>query len=160
MLDFFAWLENTPVSVEIAESAWLFPSLEALHVFGLALVVGSIAAFDLRTLGFAWPGRPLETLVRQILPWTWTGFGVAVVTGGLLFASSATSYVENPVFLFKIALLVFAGANVLLFHYHPHHQRFVTDGHVSTVLKGSALLSLTLWTAIVVLGRWIGFVQI
>jgi len=156
--DVFAWLEGTPPAAAIAESAWLFPTLETLHVLGLAFVVGSIAAFDLRTLGLAWPARRLETLARDILPWTWTGFAIAVVTGVLLFSNAATDYIRNPAFLAKMGLMVLAGLNVLLFHFHPHQLRFATEGHVSLPLRVSAGVSLTLWTAIVVLGRWIGFV--
>jgi uncharacterized membrane protein len=158
MTDFFALLESTPPAAAIAESAWMFPTLETLHVLGLAFVVGSIAAFDLRTLGLAWPARRLETLAREILPWTWTGFAIAVATGLLLFSSAATDYVQNPAFLAKMGLMVLAGLNVLLFHFHPHQQRFTAEGRVSPLLRGSAAVSLTLWTAIVVLGRWIGFV--
>lgn len=153
-----AWLEATPLAVSVAESKWLFPSFEALHVLGVALVFGSIAAFDLRTLGLAWPTRAVGTLTRDILPWTWSGFALALVTGGLLFASSAIDYAGNTAFLGKMALLLLAGLNVLLFHFHPHHRRFREAGEVTPLLRISAALSLTLWTAIVVLGRWIGFV--
>lgn len=157
-MPFFLWLEGTPPAVAIAEGRLLFPTLEALHVLGLALVVGSIAAFDLRTLGLAWPNRRRETLVREVLPWTWGGFLIAVATGTALFISSASVYVENPVFLAKMGLLVLAGANVLFFHLHPHHRHGVPEGPPSAALRTSAALSLLLWIAIVVLGRWIGFV--
>jgi hypothetical protein len=158
MASFFGWLEGTAVAVAVAESSWIFPTLEVLHVLGLALVVGSIAAFDLRTLGLAWPNRRLETLVREVLPWTWGGFAIALATGGLLFTSSATFYLENGAFLAKMGLMLLAGCNVLFFHLHPHHRRLALDGHASLVLRISAAISLVLWTAIVVLGRWIGFV--
>jgi uncharacterized membrane protein len=158
MLSFFEWLEGTSVAVAVAEASWIFPTLEVLHVLGLALVVGSIAAFDLRTLGLAWPDRPLQTLVRDVLPWTWGGFAIALITGGLLFSSSATFYLENPAFLAKMGLMLLAGLNVLFFHLHPHHRRLAVEGHASLVLRTSASISLILWTGIVVLGRWIGFV--
>lgn len=158
MMPFFAWLEATSPAVEVAESAWLFPTLETLHVLGLALVVGSIAAFDLRTLGWAWPTRRRETLVREVLPWTWTGFGITVATGLLLFSSSATVYAENKVFLVKMGLMALAGANVLFFHLHPHHRLKLPAADVSPILRASAAVSLALWVSIVVLGRWIGFV--
>lgn len=157
-MPFFTWLEGTPPAVAVAEGRLLFPTLETLHVLGLALVVGSIAAFDLRTLGLAWPNRRRETLVREVLPWTWTGFLVAVVTGVLLFISSASVYIENPVFLAKMGLLVLAGVNVLFFHLHPHHRHGAHSDPATATLRISAALSLLLWIAIVVLGRWIGFV--
>lgn len=157
MLSTFEWLEGLSIPVTVAESTWLFPTLEVLHVLGLALLVGSIAVFDLRTLGIAWQERPLETLLREILPWTWSGFIIALVTGLLLFTSSASIYVENTAFLWKMALIILAGLNAAFFHFHPDHARLASTGRASLTLRAGAGISLTLWTAIVVLGRWIGF---
>lgn len=157
MISTFEWLEGLTFAVAVAESTWLFPTLEVLHVLGLALLVGSIAVFDLRTLGLAWLERPLRSLVQDILPWTWSGFTIAFVTGALLFSSSASIYIENGAFLGKMALLVLAGLNALFFHFQPDHDRLSTDGQASITLRIGAGLSLILWTVIVALGRWIGF---
>jgi hypothetical protein len=157
MLATFEWLETLAIPAAVAESAWLFPTLEVLHVLGLALLVGSIAVFDLRTLRLAWPERPLETLLSEILPWTWSGFVIAFVTGLLLFSSSASIYVENSAFLWKMGLIILAGLNAAFFHFHPDHARLAAEGQATLTLRVGAGLSLSLWTAIVVLGRWIGF---
>ncbi len=154
----WAWLEQTRPATAIAEGAYAFPVLETLHVVGLALVLGSIATFDLRILGWAGRTRTTAELFRDILPWTWIGFTVAIVTGFAMFASSATTYVENKVFLVKMALLLVAGVNVLFFHFHPQRKVLAAEQAVPGLLRASAGLSLTLWITIVVLGRWIGFV--
>jgi len=45
------WLEHRPFAIAIAESTWLFPIVETLHVLALTVVVGSVAMMDLRLLG-------------------------------------------------------------------------------------------------------------
>jgi uncharacterized membrane protein len=157
MDNFFSWLESTGPAVAIAESAWIFPTMEAVHVVGLALLVGSIVTFDLHVLGIARRTRPTATLARAILPWTWTGFLLAIATGLVMFVSNATTYVDNKVFLVKMGLLIVAGLNALLFHLHPHGRRFTAVGDLTPLLRTSAAASLSLWVTLVVMGRWIGF---
>lgn len=158
MSSLFEWLEQTGPATAIAEGAYAFPLIEALHVVGLALVLGSIATFDLKILGWAGRSRTAASLFRDVLPWTWIGFAIAVLTGLAMFASSATTYAENKVFLVKLGLLVLAGANVAFFHFHPQRKVIAAEQAVPGLLRASAALSLTLWIAIVVLGRWIAFV--
>src|SRR5258706_11247326 len=52
MLPFCRWLEQTSVGAGIRESLWLFPAIETLHLLGMAALVGTIAVFDLRLLGW------------------------------------------------------------------------------------------------------------
>jgi len=157
--DLAQWLESTPVSLVIAESDWLFPALESAHVIALALVVGSIAIVDLRLMGLALLNRPATELAARVLPVTWAGFGVAVMTGFLMFAAKPTSYLANPFFIGKFALLGAAGLNVLVFHNVLQH-RLAGPAALAPpplAIRASAAASLSLWVAIVAFGRWIGF---
>ena len=151
------WLEQTRLATAIAEGAYYFPSLEAAHVVGLALVLGSIGTFDLAVLGVGPRARNLASLLPEILPWTWAGFFLALTTGALMFASSATTYVTNRYFLVKMGLLLLVGVNALVFHrIVERHPRLELGGAVRAH-RVSAGISLTLWLVIVALGRWIGF---
>ena len=38
------------------EHAWLYPAVETLHIVGFSVLVGAVAMFDLRVLGY---GRQL-----------------------------------------------------------------------------------------------------
>ncbi|HWW27553.1 MAG TPA: DUF6644 family protein [Caulobacter sp.] len=153
------WLESNPLSLTIAESSWLFPALEAAHVIGLTLVVGLIAIVDLRLLGVASLSWRASDLNRTILPLTWSAFGVAALTGVLMFTSKPGSYLANPFFTGKLALLLIAGLNVTLFHRVFARDVEALDGGAvaSSAVKISAATSLALWISIVALGRWIGF---
>lgn len=113
----------------------LFPILEAIHVMGLALLVGTIVMADLRTLG--WNGSPTPNLAR----WTAAGFALMLITGAALFFSNVPRYVHNSGFLVKMALLTFA----LLTHFtlHRNGTRF------------AAVLSLVLWSSVVISAKFI-----
>ncbi len=153
-------VEAWPLSVGIAESEWLFPTVETIHVIAIALVVGSIAQLDLRLIGVASRGRGVMRLTEDVLPWTWMAFVVAVVTGLLMFVSAATRYWELFPFKAKMVLLVLAGINMAVFHltaYRSVHQWDTTLPTPSSA-KIAGTLSLTFWIGVVVLGRWIGFV--
>jgi hypothetical protein len=139
----------------------MFPWLESVHVLAITLVVGSIAAVDLRLLGLASRSQPITRLVRDILPLTWISFAVAVLTGITLFISNAIDYAHNVSMQLKMLLLVIAGLNMLVFHFVTYRSVGAWDdaprAPLPVRLAGAA--SLVLWIGVVVSGRWIGFVS-
>lgn len=154
------WLQSTPPAVAIAESSWLFPTIETVHVLALTIVVGSISMIDLRLLGAAQRNRSVIELSTEVLPWTWIGFLVAACTGALMFASNAVKYFGNVPFRIKLALLLLAGLNMLYFHLVPY--RSAHEWHLQARIPRAGRIaggvSLALWISIVGFGRWIGFV--
>ena len=114
---FLEWLQASSLAVFIHKKAWAFTTVEVVHVFAIALVIGTIAIVDLRLLGFASTKRPVAELSRQVLPFTWAAFVLAVIAGSLLFISRATEYFGNSVFWIKMALIVVAGINMVVFEF-------------------------------------------
>ena len=147
------WLEQTAVGTSLRESLWLFPAVETVHLLGMALLVGTTMAFDLRLLGFALRERDAEEVGRRLLPWAWVGLVVQILTGMMLFASEAVKLYGNTAFRLKMVLLVFAGVNALLFHWTGTGSARNAVGR-----KLAACVSLLLWLGIVTAGRFIGFV--
>lgn len=156
------WLQRLPLALSISESDWLFPSIESVHVVAIALVVGSISIVDLRLLGIPSDREPVAELSREILPWTWGLFVIAVLSGFGLFISNATGYFANPAFRWKIVLLALAGLNMGWFHLTAyrsvHHWNAGRPTPSSARLAGA--LSLSFWIGVVAFGRWIGFVKV
>jgi hypothetical protein len=154
-----AGIEQSALATAIAQSVWLFPTIESLHVMGLAVVFGSISMLDLRLLGVTHHGKEVGTLAREVIPWTWVGFLVAATTGSLMFISAATKYLHLWPFQAKMLLLVAAGFNMIIFHLIPF-RNVATWGHnrvppLPARIAGG--LSLLLWTGILSAGRIIGF---
>ena len=156
---FLNWLEGTLIAAAIRENEVLFPWIESLHVLAIALVVGTISIVDLRLIGLASRNRTVTILMREVLPYTWIAFGVAAITGLLLFSSNAPKYAHNFYFQAKMALLVLAACNMAAFHRIGTREivRWDAAGGTPVAAKTVGGISLLVWIAVVVCGRWIGF---
>ncbi|HSG34216.1 MAG TPA: hypothetical protein VLA37_06750 [Sphingomonadaceae bacterium] len=153
-------IEATAVGTRIAESEWMFPTIETIHVFALVTVIGLIAIMDMRLLGLNSKNRTVMALERDTIPLTWKAFALATVTGVLMWISKAATYMANPYFLWKMGLIVVAGINMVIFH------RIVSKGidqwgqpgaKIPLAAKVSGLVSLGLWIIIPFCGRIVGF---
>jgi hypothetical protein len=152
------WLEHRPFAIAIAESTWLFPIVETVHVLALTVVVGSVAMMDLRLLGVGSKDRAVSEVIASSLPWAWSAFAVAFVAGSLMFSSKAATYYVNLPFRIKMVCLVLAAANMLIFHVVTARGMATWDrGTPPPAARFAAACSLTLWIVIVASGRWIGF---
>jgi hypothetical protein len=116
----------------------IFPIFEAIHVMALALSVGAIVIVDLWTLGFA---SREEHVAAQLTRWTSAGLALMLITGAALFLMNVARYVHNLGFLIKMVLLAVA----LAVHFTFHRKRS----------RATALLSLVLWSAVVIAAKFI-----
>jgi hypothetical protein len=152
-------IEYSSFGTTIAESTWMFPTIETLHVIALVTVLGTIFVMDLRMLGLTSNKFAVTKTARDTLPLTWGGFALAVITGLLLFASKASSYVINPYFLWKLAMLALAGLNMMYFHFITWRtvEHWDRDASMPVSVKVAGALSLIFWILVVFFGRAIGF---
>ena len=143
----------------MAVNALAFPAVETVHVIAITTVIGLIAIVDLRLLGLAARSHSITRLSAAMLPGTWIAFILAVISGALLFASQPATYFDNTAFRVKIALIVLAGLNMMVFHRLT--MRDIADWDVKGPIPlGARLaggLSLIMWILVVAFGRWIGF---
>ena len=137
----FAW---------IATHAFAYPLLEALHVVGIGLLLGSLVLFELRVWGFG-TALPVRPLARLALPLTLAGFALAATSGGLMFASQPGDLIANPVFVVKMALVLLAGLNAASFHVRGGVLRLDRTARLQT------LMSVGIWVAVIFCGRWIAY---
>lgn len=153
------WLAGTGLSQFLAGNALAFPVLEIAHVLAISLVLGTIFIFDLRLIGWSWRAWPAARLLETLRPFAVAGFAGAVLSGVLLFASQPVSYANNLPFRIKLVLLGLAGVNLVLFHAGLGRSAARWDAAAAVPLpaRASALLSLLLWLAILLAGRFIGF---
>ena len=117
-------MDLTPL-VEAAQnsalSEWMRTSLKAVaiinafHVLSIVTVFGTIFIVDLRLLGIPNVKRSFIRMHHELLRWTWGAFGIAAVTGVLLFMVNAVTYHRNTAFWLKMVTIVLAGINMLVF---------------------------------------------
>ena len=152
-------IEYSSLGTTIAESTWMFPTLETIHVIALVTVIGMIAIVDLRLVGVGSKALAVTKLSKDTLPWVWGAFILAAMSGSLLFISKATSYVANPYFLWKMVMMALAGFNMMYFHFFTYRtvEHWDLDPSVPFAAKFAGAMSLIFWLAVVFFGRAIGF---
>jgi len=160
-MDITPWLkslEDSGLATTIRNSSYWFPSLEAVHVIALSLMLGTITVVDLRLLGLASKGRSAWRVSSEVLKWTWLGFAVVALSGLVMFTTNARVYAHNTAFLIKLGLLVVAGINMAIFHLTAERTIDRWDRQAAPPIgKAAAILSLLLWVGVVFAGRVIGF---
>ena len=154
-LEFFEWFGNTPWSIALLESLWVYPIVETTHVLTLCLFLGLIATLDLRLVGLTLRRVPVSEVAGRLLPWALGGFALMAVSGLLLFYSHPVRAYENIFFRIKIVMLVLAGLNAFVFHTTVYRR--VTDWDRAQIAplraRVAGYLSLVLWCGVVVGGR-------
>jgi hypothetical protein len=158
-LGFAAAAESTALAAWLRSSAWGYPAVETLHIWGLALLVGTAVAFDLRLLGLS-SRLPVDALARLLLPLARIGFTLALLSGVVLFMMQARTFAVMPLFFIKLTAVAIAVVNTTIFHrgvftsvrgwsYSPN-----TPGGA----KAAAIVSLVCWTFALVCGRFLAYV--
>jgi hypothetical protein len=153
-----AALEGSVLAAWLRSSAWGYPAVETLHLWGLGVLVGTAVAFDLRLLGVA-STLPVDGVARLLLPLARVGFGLAVASGLVLFAMQARTFAVMPLFFLKMATVGVAVANTMVFHRGVF--RTVDRWAVSrtpAAARRAAMVSLACWTVALVCGRFLAYV--
>lgn len=135
----------------LASHPWAYPALETVHLVGIALLFGGLLVFELRLLGLA-RALDLRALARLVLPLALLGFGLCALTGLAMFATQPMELLANPAFRLKLLLLMVAGANAAWFHARGGL------GLADKPARAQGLLSLGIWLAVIICGRWIAYV--
>jgi hypothetical protein len=155
--DLWTWIEELPISSEIGAS-WGFPLCESIHVLASTFVVGSILMVDLRLLGLAARNHSVSRIIREVVPWTISAFALSAVTGGCMFMTQSSRYMNNRAFQVKLVLLALAVVNMAVFHRMT--VRSIAQWDTAAVATPTARFaggcSLLLWIGVMLSGRWIG----
>ena len=153
----FAWLESTQIAMWVGLSLWAYPMLLAVHIVGLAIVVGIFSMRDLRLLGL-FPGlQPAAFLPLSRL--AWVGFIINAISGVLLFTSQAVTFVNNTPFLIKIVAIL-AGmvlAGVIQSRLRAELAGVGTVAEVGGSTRAIAMASLVCWLTAIIAGRLIAY---
>ncbi len=150
-----ATIEGSAIAEVLRTSTLLYPATSAFHVLGIALLIGSIIALDVRVVGI-WRGAGWRQAVSDLVPVAAIGLGLAAVTGAALFSVRAGEYIVNPAMLAKWVLIALGLINVVVFHALMRRAAH-RDSLPSRSLRIVAGVSALTWIAAVFAGRWIAF---
>jgi hypothetical protein len=155
-------LEASALGQAMRQWLWLYPSVEIVHIVGIALLFGSIAVLDIRLLG-ASRSIPVRRLARHVLPWTAASFLLIIPSGLLMFVAHASDFIASPVFAIKMCLILLAGVNAALFHTITMRSADIWDTEEMRELppppsvRLAGAVSLLIWIAVIACGRLLAY---
>ncbi len=141
-------LEGLWLAQAMKHSAWLYPTVETMHIWGISMLFGSVVIMDLRVLGL---GNKLNVsdLSRLGIAVAVIGFSLAVLTGSLMFIAQASELISSRLFILKMCMIFLLLANAVILR-----VRTIDNG----MSKMQALLSLAGWASVIGMGRWLAYV--
>ena len=140
-------LEGLWLAQAMKHSSWLYPTVETMHIWGIGMLFGSVVIMDLRILGVA-SKLNLSDLSRLGVVVALFGFGLAVLTGSLMFIAQASELISSRLFILKMCLIFLLLANAIVLR-----MRTITNG----ISKAQALISLAGWACVIGMGRWLAY---
>jgi hypothetical protein len=146
---------------DIRESGLTYPVILATHLSCIAVFGGMILMTDMRLLGLALKNYPIADVVNGLRWWKRLGFVIMVTCGILLASSEAVKYSINPYFWTKLTLLGLIGVHALIFRpkVYNHPEELDRAPQIPGAAKWAGVLSLLLWTGVLVMGRLIGYYE-
>jgi len=155
------WLAATPLSHTIQTTGWIIPSLQTIHILGVAVVFSSAILVDLRVWRLLQRDDPLPEVARRFLPAIWPVLLILVVTGSLLIVGEPRRSLLNSTFYLKMALLAVAiMLTAGLQRSIASSPNFWDKDRVRQMAgRLAAALSILIWCGILFAGRWIAYTQ-
>jgi hypothetical protein len=153
LIDTFRLIEDLGFIAQVRSSTTLYATVNALHILGLATLVGAVLTFDLHASGL-WKPERWRDGQDVAIPVAAVGLALAIATGILLFAVRGSHYATMPIFLAKIAILVIGFVNIAICHVLTRRSR----AELPTIgIRLGAITSAVVWISALFAGRWIAF---
>jgi len=147
---FFEWMYGIGI---YKSSIYLGPGINLVHLVAMCTFMGALLLVDLRLLGAGLTNQPVRQVARNAQPWLIGGLIMLTLTGIPAVMTVALEEYANPVFWFKMYVLLAA----VIFTFTV--RRLVTSAdetRVPPVLrKVVALVSIVLWMSVAAGGRLI-----
>jgi hypothetical protein len=158
-----AWLQVSialhPVPISTLHGAALLPrfhsSLQPMHylirlthIVSAAAFFGAIGLLDLRLIGVR-ASVQLRPIAELALPWLHATFGVALVSGVMLFLYDPALVSGRTYFVPKMLLMMLGLANAALYHRIGHAAALSAGNRMPMAARISGTLSLAFWIGVV-----------
>ena len=132
----------------LATSRSLYGTASVAHYSAVFLAVGMIVLRDLRILGLADRRGSLPALAEQLRPWTLIAFGVAALSGFLLFAVDAGDFAAAA--LFQLKMLAVLGGIISTVAIEWNLPQWDRAAVMPATARLAALLSIVCWLGAIV----------
>lgn len=149
-------LTALPFVGPLRRSVWAYALVNAAHILGIGLLLGSILPLDLRLMGWR-RGPPLSTLAPFLSRTAAFGLALAAATGAILLSVQPMEYLPRTVFRVKMLLIALALLNLAALHRARSWRAIGDGGPVAGRVRWAAGISALCWLGVLVAGRMIGF---
>ena len=151
---FCTWLAATAPSVAMSGTMWVVPTVQTVHILAIGILMASVVMLDLKLVGLAGRNLSLEATNKRFTPWVWGSLSILLPTGIMLVIIEPARELLNVGFRAKMVLLLIVVAITAWL------QRRLAGGTGAQLPeKAAAAVSLVLWLAIIICGRWIAYLQ-
>jgi hypothetical protein len=157
---FAEWLSTTSPSVFIQNhNGWVIPTIQSIHIIGIAAVFGSVFMIYLRILGWAGMDQTLRQTTSRFGPWLTGGLWLMLVTGILMVLGEPVRELVTFSFWLKMFLVAVSTviATVFLVAVRGHDQQWEEKLVQRRSVQGLAILTFLIWVCIIILGRLIAY---
>ena len=162
MIEFANWLADSGASQKLLENYWIVPVVQCIHILAISALMGGVLMINLRILNLAGKGQTMTATARRFVPWIWWGVAIALITGLIQIVAEPVRDLVNYAFWGKMILLLLSMVLLAAFQSTLTRNLAVWEETSSGTRKVQvlAILSIAMWVAVVVLGRWIAYAQI
>ncbi len=160
MKQFALWLSTTQLSLFIQEhNSWAIPTIQSIHIVGIAIVMGSVLLIDLRILGWAGMDQTLGQTARRFGPWLTGSLWLLLATGILMVVGEPVRELVTFSFWLKMALVAVGALVAIVFQsaLRRHERQWEATLVERPSTKVVAVLTFLIWACIIVLGRLIAY---
>ena len=160
MKQFALWLSTTLPSVYLQEhNAWAIPTIQSIHIVGIAIVMGSVLMIDLRILGWSGTDQTLRQTTDRFGPWLTGSLWLLLATGILMVVGEPVRELVTFSFWLKMALVAIGAVVAVIFQraLRVHDERWGDALVNRSSIQTLAILTFFTWACIIVLGRLIAY---
>lgn len=155
MKQFAEWLATTTPSIFIQNhNSWTIPTIQSIHIVGIAIVLGSVFMIDLRILGWAGMDQTLRQTTNRFGPWLTGSLWLMLVTGLLMVIGEPVR--ELITFSFWLKMFLVAVAAVIAAAFLRAVRKKQEFGETAG-MKWLAVVTFLIWACIIILGRLIAY---
>jgi hypothetical protein len=152
-------LAATPLSLWLQVHLWVVPTSQSLHIAALSVVYASAMLISLRLLGLNRRTRPVAKLLPALTPWMYGALALLLLTGAIQTLAEPVRQFVTPAFWWKMTMIALIVTCTVIFDrsVRRHHERWNDPNANPRWARWFGLISLALWTGIVICGRLIGY---
>jgi hypothetical protein len=137
----------------------MIPTIQSIHIAGIAMVLGSVFLIDLRVLGLAGTDQTLRQTTRRYGPWLTGSLWLLLATGILMVIGEPKR--ELVTFSFWLKMILVAAGTTIAAAFQGSLRKHEQRWEETLVHRGSvrflAIVTFLIWAFIIVLGRLIAY---